>query len=482
MKKLIGLLLVASMSFAGVEGLISSTQFNSMFPNRSVGSCGTSNASNVYTHAALIEAASWFPDFANSGNATNDKRELAAFLGQTSHETTGGGGEWCGGTSNPSADCFNYGLCFTEEVGCTNGCTNYTASNLGFPPVSGQSYHGRGAMQLSWNHNYGKASEDMTNNKDLFLSEPGLVKTSTWAFRAAIWYWMDATDSRPSPHAIFTGSASGDDRAGSYSGVTNAINGGIECGAGGSLTSQNDRVNFFKKFASDLGVAAKPSSYSGSDADYYYCTNQENFNSKVWTGHNVETNIIQGGSSTAISSQLVSSQTNSSQWQPSSSSEEASSSSQIVNNTDCDYWVEALCEWDGLEYTCKSSRVTSDGITAYECLKYSENWCNGFSPETNLWGQWVESGKCEITSGLSETNDIQAIQARLIDKILMINQGQMNAVIVEVSTILGNRVLSREVDGNGQIDLKYYPAGSYFLRVQSLHQPSQTYSKILTIK
>merc|ERR1712187_222356 len=77
---------------------------------------------NFFTYDALVQAATAFPDFANSGNTEHDQLELAAFLGQTSHETTGG---WATAPGGPQA----WGYCFKEERGCEGGaCTGYCSA------------------------------------------------------------------------------------------------------------------------------------------------------------------------------------------------------------------------------------------------------------------------------------------------------------------------------------------------------------------
>jgi hypothetical protein len=59
---------------------------------------------------AFVEAAKAFPEFATtSEDEVINKRELAAFLAQISHETTGG---WPTAPDGPYA----WGLCFHEEV------------------------------------------------------------------------------------------------------------------------------------------------------------------------------------------------------------------------------------------------------------------------------------------------------------------------------------------------------------------------------
>lgn len=261
---------VCTLSFSAVSDLISESEFNAMFPNRSFSSCAASGATTTYTYANLVEAARWFPDFATYGTEEDQKRELAAFLAHTSHETGGGDLVW--------------GYCFTEEVGCGGGgCTAYTQqNNAQYPAVAGQTYHGRGAIQLSWNYNYGPASEDLTGDKNTLLSNPDLVKNSEYAFLTALWFWMNPQNFRPSPHQIITGQATGDTRANKFSTVTNAINGGIECGNSSKLVQQDRRVGYFNKYASDLGISAKPSNSGATDQEYLYCTTQSPLGITAW--------------------------------------------------------------------------------------------------------------------------------------------------------------------------------------------------------
>lgn len=66
--------------------LISRQTFEKMLLHRN----GSPNcAVGFYTYDAFISAAKSFPSFGNTGSVETRKRELAAFFGQTSHETTG---------------------------------------------------------------------------------------------------------------------------------------------------------------------------------------------------------------------------------------------------------------------------------------------------------------------------------------------------------------------------------------------------------
>jgi chitinase len=57
-----------------------------MLKHRNDGGCP---AKGFYTYDAFISAAKAFPGFGTTGDVATRKREIAAFFGQTSHETTG---------------------------------------------------------------------------------------------------------------------------------------------------------------------------------------------------------------------------------------------------------------------------------------------------------------------------------------------------------------------------------------------------------
>jgi chitinase len=70
---------------------------------------GQGAKSNFYNYNAFLTAAASFPAFGtSSSDPAINRRELAAFFGQISHETTGG---WATAPGGPYA----WGLCFTTE-------------------------------------------------------------------------------------------------------------------------------------------------------------------------------------------------------------------------------------------------------------------------------------------------------------------------------------------------------------------------------
>jgi basic endochitinase B len=213
-----------------------------MFPNRN----------ELYGYDALIEAAASYPEFGTEGTPGQRRRELAGFLGNSAHETTGG---WAAAPGGPEA----WGLYFTQEVGCEEGaCTQYCdTSNVRYPCAPGKTYHGRGPIQLSWNFNYGALGEVL--GLDLLHDPDRVTSDGVTAFRTALWFWMTPQPPKPSAHAALLGTwhpTDVDSAAGRKPGfgmTVNIINGGLECGAP-TDDRVRDRIRFFRHFVELLGT------------------------------------------------------------------------------------------------------------------------------------------------------------------------------------------------------------------------------------
>lgn len=122
----------------GLNPLISKKLYDSIFLHKDDSACP---AKNFYTYESFVQASEYFPEFGTTGSLTTRQREIAAFLAQISHETTGG---WATAPDGPYA----WGLCFKEEV---NPQSDYCDStNKEWPCYPGKSYKGRGPIQLSW--------------------------------------------------------------------------------------------------------------------------------------------------------------------------------------------------------------------------------------------------------------------------------------------------------------------------------------------
>jgi len=185
--------------------------------------------------------------FCTEKDLQTNKKELAAFFAQISHETRHG-----------QDGQYNDGLMFTHEL---NTSLPYISDNDEYPAVKGKKYYGRGPMQLSYNGNYGYASDCIFGDKKVLLNNPDLVQNDpVVAFKTAIYFWMTPQPNRPSAHDVMIGKwqPSGADRAkGRIPGfgmTTNIINGEVECNKVDNMQSMNDRIGFYKHFLKLLGV------------------------------------------------------------------------------------------------------------------------------------------------------------------------------------------------------------------------------------
>ncbi|XP_010555448.2 PREDICTED: endochitinase CH25 [Tarenaya hassleriana] len=246
----------------GISGVISRSQFEDMLKHRNDGACP---ARGFYSYDAFLTAASSFPAFGTTGDTPTRKKEIAAFFGQTSHETTGG---WATAPDGPYA----WGYCFKQEQ---NPASDYCSNSATWPCAPGKRYYGRGPMQLTWNYNYGQCGRDigvdLLNNPDLVANDAVI------AFKAAIWFWMTPQSPKPSCHAVIVGqwTPSGADQAAGrvpgYGVITNIINGGLECGHGQD-NRVADRIGFYQRYCSILGASPGPN---------LDCYNQRPFNSAL---------------------------------------------------------------------------------------------------------------------------------------------------------------------------------------------------------
>jgi len=196
----------------GFCDLLSEAQFNQLFPN----------ARPPYSYAGLVAAAdTYYPLFTRTGDLAARKREAAAFLANVAHESGG----------------FQY----AEELICANGAW-MTNPDCSVYISNGISYHGRGAIQLSYLSNYRAASRalcaDLVANPDQVATNPEL------AMGTAIWFWMQGGRC----HQIITNN-------GGFGATVNAIN-GIECSSMDPVRigQWNDRLALFTSITAAMGI------------------------------------------------------------------------------------------------------------------------------------------------------------------------------------------------------------------------------------
>eukprot|EP00121_Abeoforma_whisleri_P014494 Awhi_evm1s13362 len=137
-------------------------------------------------HRDIVDAIklkpSVFGDFLNSDDINVNRREAASFFANVRKETGG--------------------FSAMEEVGTSPGtyCSSHPSSGASdqlkeagaqYPCNPQKGYHGRGAIQLTWNFNYAKFSDFLYGNEKILLDDPDLVipdGPTGWA--ASLWFWM----------------------------------------------------------------------------------------------------------------------------------------------------------------------------------------------------------------------------------------------------------------------------------------------------
>ncbi|WP_171972471.1 chitinase [Mucilaginibacter polytrichastri] len=185
--------------------------------------------------------------FCSEKDIATNKKELAAFFAQIGHETRHG-----------ETGAFNDGLMLIHE---NNTTLPYIAENDEYPPAKGQKYYGRGPLQISYNGNYGYASDCIFGDHKILLNNPALVETDpVIAFKTAIYFWMTPQTKKPSAHDVMAGKwqpnaadiAKG--RKPGFGMVINIVNGEIECNHGDNMYNMTDRIGFYQFFLKKLGV------------------------------------------------------------------------------------------------------------------------------------------------------------------------------------------------------------------------------------
>ncbi|OWZ13536.1 Chitinase [Phytophthora megakarya] len=179
---------------SGFSRFFDQDRFHEVFPD----------AVDLYNFDGLVSAADKYTAFANSGDDTSDKRELAAFLAQTSHES----------------DSFKA----AQEYGWEDKPLTEYCNTTFYPCAEGQRYHGRGPIQLTWNYNYYRVGEAL--GLDIFNNPDTVATDSAVAWMTGLWFWM-------TPQATPDGSFIIHDVVTAENGFatsTKIINGGLECG------------------------------------------------------------------------------------------------------------------------------------------------------------------------------------------------------------------------------------------------------------
>jgi chitodextrinase len=224
-----------------------------------------------YTYQRFLQSVAKFPaicaDYTDGRNADAICRHsLATMFAHFAQET----GDHNASLSIPQ---WRQGLKYLREIGCTDtgaGCGyNAECTDPVFSKVwtcgtnadgTFKKYYGRGAKQLSYNYNYGPFSQVMNNgDQSVLLKNPDLV-ASTWLnLASATFFFVYPQPPKPSMLHVIDGTwvpNSTDVSAGAgnnFATTIMIINGGLECSKGSESAAAQNRIDYYKQFAADLG-------------------------------------------------------------------------------------------------------------------------------------------------------------------------------------------------------------------------------------
>jgi hypothetical protein len=209
----------------GFESFVTKAVFDKAFTDNRT---GPAHALYANAYADLVQALNdpRFSRIGREGTADDRKREIAAFMAHVVQET---------GSLQYAVEVS------PAEIYCRPGDANY-------PCAAGKTYIGRGPMQLSWNYNYGQASEYFGMGNAL-LTNPDRVGTEgPLAWKTALFFWMAWKDK--DKNALFVGPHARFIKEG-FGATIRAVNGALECP---STPMAQRRRQVYQDFCTRLGV------------------------------------------------------------------------------------------------------------------------------------------------------------------------------------------------------------------------------------
>nr|ABK23781.1 unknown [Picea sitchensis] len=237
-----------------ISELFTVDQFESLFSHRNA---PMAHAQGFWDYHSFITAAAHFEPkgFGATGGDLVQKKELAAFFAHVATETS------CESLMAQSSTATTdsptkWGLCYKEEL---SPDSTYCESSLVYPCAPGVSYHGRGALPVYWNYNYGQLGQAL--KVDLLHHAEDLSQNATLAFQAAMWRWMNPIKvKQPSAHQVMVGKwvpTKNDTNSLRHPGfgmTINILKGEAECGDGSDDKQMNKRIAHYLYFLDQLDV------------------------------------------------------------------------------------------------------------------------------------------------------------------------------------------------------------------------------------
>ena len=212
-------------SATGFTSIITKAKFDAGFATKRTGALHSFYA-NAYNDFSAVLNQPEFSRIGREGDADDRKREIAAFLAHVQHETVS--------------------LQYTTENTPSHDYCNNTYSQ--YPCAPGQTYIGRGPLQVSWNYNYGPASLFFGLGTQ-YLTNPGSVIATPetgWRSAALVWMaWKDAARNtlKFGSHYRFLNEG--------FGATIRAINGSRECPTSPGRTA---RIANYQAFCASIGT------------------------------------------------------------------------------------------------------------------------------------------------------------------------------------------------------------------------------------
>ncbi|XP_042966915.1 chitinase-like protein 2 [Carya illinoinensis] len=244
-------------------------QFENLFAKRNT---PVAHAVGFWDYRSFITAAAEYQPsgFGTTGGKFSGMKEVAAFLGHVGSKTSCGYGVATGG---PLA----WGLCYNKELSPEKDYCD-ESFKLTYPCSPGASYHGRGAIPIYWNYNYGQTGEAL--KLDLLNHPEYIEQNATLAFQTAIWRWMTPIKKhQPSAHDVFVGNwkpTKNDTlskRVTGFGTTMNVLYGDSVCGQGDS-DSMNSMISHYLYYLDLMGVGRE----EAGPHDVLSCAEQAAFN------------------------------------------------------------------------------------------------------------------------------------------------------------------------------------------------------------
>ena len=211
---------------SGFSQVITQAQFDGTYDTRRGGPARHPLYRNAYADLTAAFNTPEFSRIGREGTADDRKREIAALLAHVAQET---GSLQHAVELNP------------PDIYCD-------ATSALYPCIPGQTYIGRGPIQLSWNFNYGPASLFLGLGDQLLRNPAMVIGDGVLAWKTALYFWMKWKDygtnvRKVGPHYRFL-------REGFGSTIL-VVNGALECPSSPAATS---RGVHYQAFCAAVGV------------------------------------------------------------------------------------------------------------------------------------------------------------------------------------------------------------------------------------